>query len=113
MIEHEKPLLWLNGQIKTPPFSNNSRVETGTYLRQLQKGWKLSMPQSRPMSSIGPRCHELRVKDGNVVWRIIYRIDNDRILIVEVFKKKARKTPKYIIEVSKARLRQYDSDLDS
>ena len=31
----------------------------------------LSMPVSRPMPSIGPGCHELRITDSNKIWRII------------------------------------------
>jgi phage-related protein len=61
------------------------------------------------MSSIGPRCHELRINDENVIWRIIYRVDPDAIIIVEVFKKKTNKTPKHVIDVCKRRLKDYDS----
>ena len=56
-----KPLVWLEGEIKTPPFSAAGRVEAGTLLRQLQEGKSLGLPHSRPMPSIGPRCHELRI----------------------------------------------------
>jgi hypothetical protein len=38
-------------------------VEGGMLLRRLQRGETLSMPESRPMPTIGPRCHELRVDD--------------------------------------------------
>jgi hypothetical protein len=51
------------------------------------------MPQSRPMSSIGLRCHELRINDADTTWRLIYRIDQDAIVIAEVFAKKTEKTP--------------------
>ena len=34
-----KPLVWLHGEIKTPPFS------------------PCGVPHSRPMPSIGPGCH--------------------------------------------------------
>ena len=43
------------------------------------------MPQSRAMTTVGPRCHELRVVDQQVTWRIIYRVDPDAIVIAEVF----------------------------
>ena len=83
-------------------------MEAGILLRQLQYGMNLSMPQSRPMPTIGKRCHKLRITDNNVIWRIIYRIDEDAIIILEVFEKKTGKTPKRIIDVSKERLRKYD-----
>jgi len=49
------------------------------------------MPHSRPMSTIGRRCHELRITDENKIWRIIYRIDSDAIVVVEVLEKKTGK----------------------
>jgi phage-related protein len=62
------------------------------------------------MPSIGTRCHELRIRDADKNWRIIYRIDDDAILIVEVFNKTTRSTPKNVIEVCKKRLSKYDTD---
>lgn len=63
MAAADKPLVWLRGEVKTPPFSAAARLEAGTLLRRLQGGEKLSMPHSRPMPAIGPRCQELRVVD--------------------------------------------------
>ena len=79
MNPKDKPLVWLHGVVKTPPFSAASRVETGYLLRRLQRGENLSLPQSRPMPSIGPHCHELRITDKDKIWRIVYRIDSDAI----------------------------------
>ena len=61
-----------------------------------------------PDPSIGRRCHELRVADEKVSWRIVYRIDEDAIVILEVFSKKTGKTPKSIIDICRTRLREYD-----
>jgi phage-related protein len=105
----DKPLVWLQGEIKTPPFSSTARVEAGILLRRLQKGEQLSLPHSRPIPFIAPRCHELRINDENTTWRIIYRLDPDAIIILEVFKKKTNKTPNHIIELCKRRLRDYES----
>ena len=63
MVSNDKPLVWLHGEIKTPPFGTTTRLEAGCLLRQLQQGAKLSMPLSRPMPSIGAHCHELRIDD--------------------------------------------------
>ena len=59
----DKPLVWMEGEIKTPPFSAEARLEAGMLLRSLQQGENLGLPHSRPMPVIGPRCHELRVRD--------------------------------------------------
>lgn len=66
------------------------------------------MPHSRPMPSIGARCHELRIPDAGVQWRIIYRVDPDAIVIAEVFKKRTRTTPENVMDISRERLRRYD-----
>jgi phage-related protein len=94
---------------KTPPFSAIARVEAGYLLRLLQKGEKLSLPHSRPMPGIGTRCHELRIVDETKIWRIIYRIDTDAIVVLEVFEKKTQKTPKHVIDTCKRRIKEYDS----
>lgn len=108
MNKPDKPLIWLRGEVKTPPFSKEARLEAGCLLRDLQEGIKLSLPHSRPMPSIGKRCHELRITDKNEIWRIIYRIDNDAVIIADVFKKKTRETPKRVIDESQKRLTRYD-----
>ena len=104
----EKELVWLHGEVKTPPFSSAARIEAGSLLRRLQQGERLSMPQSRPMPPIGARCHELRVPDQDHTWRIIYRIDDDAILIGEVFAKKTQTTPQDVIDNSRRRFAIYD-----
>jgi phage-related protein len=60
------------------------------------------------MPVIGPRCHELRIVDGDSTWRIVYRTDEDAAVIAEVFQKKTAQTPKRVISNSKTRLREYD-----
>lgn len=106
----EKVVAWLDGEVKTPPFSLEARREAGFLLRRLQQGEKIGLPHSRPMSLIGRRCHELRISDSNVIWRIIYRIDPDAIVILEIFAKKTQQTPKSIIDICKQRLRDYDNE---
>lgn len=109
MSNLNKPLVWLQSEIKTPPFSASARIEAGYLLRLLQRGDKLSLPHSRPMPTIGARCHELRIVDGEKNWRVVYRIDADAIVILEVFQKKTQATPKYVIDNCKRRIKQYDS----
>ncbi len=109
MKSKEKPLIWLHGEIKTPPVSSAARIEAGYLLRKLQMGEWLSLPHSRPMPLIGSRCHELRIDDQNKTWRIMYRIDDDAIVILEVFEKKTQKTPPEVIENCKRRIRLYNA----
>ncbi len=105
----ELPIIWLRGEVKTPPFTAAGRWEAGWLLGRLQGGESLGMPHSRPMPSIGRRVHELRVRDAGHNWRIIYRIDEDAILIVEVFAKRTQQTPKAVIDACQGRLADYDA----
>jgi phage-related protein len=105
----DKPLVWLRGEIKTPPFSAAARLEAGVLLRRLQRGESLGMPHVRPMSSVGRACYELRVNDENRTWRIVYRLDADAIVIADVFSKTTRATPKRIVADCQQRLRRYDA----
>jgi phage-related protein len=102
-----RPIVWLHGEIRTPPFKASARIEAGWLLRRLQNGERLSMPHSRPMPSIGGACHELRVNDESAQWRVIYRIEPDAIVILEVFAKRTPKTPRGVIETCKRRLKDY------
>jgi phage-related protein len=110
MSPSDKPLAWLSGAVKSPPFSVAARLHAGFMLRQLQKGKHIGMPHSRPMPTIGSRCHELRINDNSLTWRIVYRIDNDAIVILDIFEKKTTKTPKTVIDICKRRLKSYDDE---
>ena len=87
-----KPVVFLSGEIKTPPFGTSARQDAGNALRRLQEGDSLSLP---------PQA---------VTWRIVYRIDADAILVAAVFAKKTEQTPKREIDNCKARLAKYDAD---
>ena len=76
-------------------------------LRRLQRGDRLSMPHSRPMPLMGRGCHELRIVDEGATWRIMYFVDRDAVVILEVFSKKTRATPKRVISICQGRLRDY------
>jgi phage-related protein len=93
--------------------SEEARVEAGTLLRLLQDGDLLGMPHSRPMPSIGPRCHELRIRDARHTWRIVYRLDSDAILLVHCFDKDTRATPRRTIALCRDRLQTYDADQEA
>lgn len=88
MAQRDKPLAWLHGEIRTPPFSASARIEAGVSLRRLQRGESLGLPHSRPMPAIGTRVHELRIPDASKTWRIFYHVTPEVIVILEVLEKK-------------------------
>lgn len=83
-------------------------MKTGSLLRRLQEGETLSLPISRPMPAIGPRCHELRIADEHQAWRVVYRLDPDAILILAVFSKRTQETPRRVLRACRRRLRKYE-----
>lgn len=108
----DKPLVWMHGAITTPPLSKGARIEAGYLLRKLQQGESLDLPHSRRMPSIGQRCHELRVIDKDQTWRIIYRLEPDAVVILEVFSKKSRKTPRAVVDTCRARVKRYENEAE-
>ena len=104
-----KPVVWVQGEVKTPPFTPEGRQEAGMLLRLLQEGARVGMPHAEPLPDVGPRCGAMRVRDAEHNWRIVYRIDSDAFLVVEVYAKKTRKIPDEVIERCTQRLKQYDA----
>ena len=107
MSPSDKPLVWLRGAVKTPPFGPLARIEAGFLLRRLQRGESLGLPHSRPMPTLGAACHELRIVDRSVTWRIMYHVAADAIVILDVFAKKTAATPKSIIAECRRRLAEF------
>lgn len=104
-----KPLVWLQGEVKSPPFTREGRQEAGMLLRLLQQGELLGMPQMEPLPDVGAHCGALRVRDAEHNWRIMYRVDFDAVLVLEVYSKKTRKIPDEVIQRCKQRLKHYDA----
>jgi phage-related protein len=102
-VTDEKPLVWLKGEVKTPPFSRAARLEAGGLLRRLQRGESLELPHSRPMP-MAAGCHELRVVDSGHYRRIMYHVGPEAILVLEVFSKKTNATPSNVIAACRRRL---------
>ncbi|MGH3054304.1 MAG: type II toxin-antitoxin system RelE/ParE family toxin [Gaiellaceae bacterium] len=107
MDARDRPLIWLHGEVKTPPFSSDGRLEAGLLLRRLQRGDKLAMPVSRPMPQIAAGCHELRINDGRAAWRIVYFVGANSVVVLDVFAKNSRRTPSQVIANCKRRLEAY------
>ena len=107
MSPGDKPIVWLRGVVKTPPFGQSARIEAGFLLRRLQRGESLGLPHSRPMASLGAACHELRIVDRAVTWRIMYHVAPEAIVILDVFAKKTAATPKAVIAECGKRLADF------
>jgi phage-related protein len=83
------------------------RRDFGRLLRHLQHGRSLGMPHSRPMSIVGLGVEELRVKDESGQYRaFVVRKTPRGILVLHIFAKKTRETPRGEIELARQRLRE-------
>jgi phage-related protein len=95
-------------KLKTPPFTMEGRREAGELLRLLQEGESLGMRHAEPLPIVGPGCGAVRVRDGKHNWRIVYRVDSDAVVVLEVYAKKTQKIPQAVISNCKRRLKNYD-----
>jgi len=59
------------------------------------------------MPDIESGCHELRVTDAGHSWRIIYAIEPDAIVILEIFDKGSKRTPPTVMNTCRKRIREY------
>lgn len=107
MSPRDKPLVWSRGAVKTPPFGQAARVEAGFLLRRLQRGENLGLPHSRPMPDIGAACHEPRIVDRSVTWRIMHHLATDAIVILDVFPKKTAAAPRSVVAECRKRLAEF------
>jgi len=108
MAESRRPLVWLHGEVKTPPFSAAARLETGVVLRRLQRGDAIGLPHVRPMPVLGARCAEIRNLrcDRNMAHPVSPGpgCSCHRRGVCE----KDASNPKSILDTAKDRFRQYD-----
>jgi phage-related protein len=87
-------------------FPEEVREDLADALARLDEGHNLSMPLSRPMPSIGAGVHELRFRDRQGIFRVIYFIKRSgEIWLLHAFKKKSQQTPRENIELAKQRLK--------
>lgn len=70
------------------------------------------MPHSRPMQAIGADCHELRIRDETVTWRIFYYLASDAVVVLDIEKKNTQRTPQATLDRCRKRLLQYNSAVE-
>ena len=103
-IDHKSLEFLTPDRITTPPVPEPTRLQFGFHLRAVQRGETLPSPLCEPISSIGPRCHEIRLSARAGEYRLIFQISPRAIRILDVFKKTTQKTPRKVIDRCKRRL---------
>jgi phage-related protein len=70
-------------------FSKEARIDTYALFKRLMEGEVLSMPISRPLSSIARGLHELRLSYGSGELRVFYAIrPKDAVYVLHAGAKK-------------------------
>jgi len=88
-------------------FPEDVRRELGKAIYDLQLGYRLAMPLSRPMPDIARGAAELRVRDPSGVYRAFYVVRTaEAVLIFHAFAKKSEKTPMREIVLGQKRLEE-------
>ncbi len=101
-----KEVIWLGDSKEVvSEFPEPIRVDFGFQLYLLQRG--MLPTKSRPMKSIVMGIFELKERDADGWYRVIYTMEvKNKIFILHCFKKQSAKTAKRDLELAKSRLRK-------
>lgn len=81
-------------------FPDDARRSAGHQLDRVQRG--LDPNDWKPISSIGSGVREIRVKDADGIYRVIYVAKfHDAVYVLHAFQKKTQKTPTSDIELAR------------
>ena len=88
-------------------FPDDARREIGKAIRDIQRGFSIGMPLSRPMPSVGVGVSEIRVRDKAGIFRTFYYSKCRKgILVFHAFVKKTQATSTHDIALGRQRLRE-------
>ena len=87
-----------------------ARREAGHQLDQVQHG--LEPDDWKPMPTIGPGVREIRIRDANGAFRILYVAKfADAVYVLHCFQKKTQKTSKPDLSLAESRYRDLLKEL--
>ena len=87
--------------------SREIRQDLQDILEKLEIGLNLGMPHVKSLSSIFPGLCEIRIKDRNGQFRVIYFLKRDEaIYLVHAFRKKTQKLPNKEIQTILKRIKE-------
>lgn len=78
------------------------RKTIGDDLKTAQFGWPLGMPLIRKLDT---DLWEIRSRLNNRIARVIFTVENDKMVLLHGFIKKSQKTPPNDLKVAKQRLK--------
>lgn len=85
-------------------FPEDAKSEAGYQLDKVQRG--LDPTDWKPMKTVGAGVAEIRIKDGQSIYRILYIAKFvDTVFVLHAFKKKSQKTAQKDLDVARQRLK--------
>lgn len=107
----QKPVTFLGDSLKViRDFPLDVKHDAGYQLDKVQNG---EQPDDfKPMPAVGAGVEEIRIRDDEGIFRIIYtaRIEN-AVYVLHAFKKKTQQTAKADIDLAKDRLKDLLTEL--
>ena len=106
MIHHMKPLRFIDSSQKDlREMPANARYALGVELMIVQYGGEPS--DFKPMPSVGAGVYEIRYRDANGAFRVIYVAKfAEAVYVLHAFQKKTRKTSKPDIDLAALRYKK-------
>ena len=87
-------------------FPISARRQAGHQLDRVQPG--LEPDDWKPMKTVGTGVREIRIRDTQGAFRIIYLATlADRVLVLHAFQKKSRQTSRTDLDLAARRLKQW------
>lgn len=101
-----KPIEFISDSLnKLRAFPLSVRRDAGFQLDRVQRG--LEPNDWKPMKTIGAGVNEIRLKDANGAYRVIYIAKFDEaVFVLHCFKKKTEKTAKADIDLAMSRYKE-------
>ena len=102
-MNHEKAIYWVGSSLKDLlALPDEVRREAGYQLHRVQNG--LAPENWRPFQSVGAGVQEIRISEGNGIYRVMYVAKfAHKIYVLHAFQKKTQKTSSKDIQITKAR----------
>lgn len=106
-----KPIVFLGSALDDlRAFPQTARGMAGFQLHRVQQG--VEPADWKPMKDIGAGVQEIRVRDPDGAFRVIYVTKfADAVYVLHCFQKKSQRTNKQDIELAKTRYKQLLQDL--
>jgi phage-related protein len=85
-------------------FPEDARREAGYQLDKVQRGFDPT--DWKPMKTVGAGVSEIRIKDDQGIYRVIYITKYaNTVFVLHAFKKKSQKTAKKDLDIARQRLK--------